>query len=204
METNIYSKLIQVQHELKVGKSQINKHMGYKYRNAEDILEALKPLLLKNKLTIFMSDEVKMIAGRFYLEATVNLVDTESKETIFVKAFAREEDARKGMDLPQLTGASSSYARKYALNGLFGIDDTKDADFHNSGSEKIVEPKKVIPQNIIPVNNIVKKVEDKTQNTTSYNLSCSGCGGSVNPAEATYSKSKYGRLLCRNCQKDAK
>lgn len=192
METNIYSKLISVQHELKVGKTQVNKHMGFKYRNAEDILEALKPLLMKNKLTIFISDEVRMIAGRFYLEATITLADTESKETLSVKAFAREEDMRKGMDAPQLTGASSSYARKYALNGLFGIDDTKDSDFHDNSPEKVIEPKKVVQQDIIPIN----------KNTTPYNLLCSGCGGSVNSAEASYSKSKYGKLLCRNCQKD--
>lgn len=118
--------LQQIQTELKAPKSQYNKFGGYYYRNCEDVLEALKPILAKHKSTVILSDELKQIGTRYYIEATAQLI--AGGESISVKAFAREEETKKGMDGSQITGTASSYARKYALNGLFAIDDTKDAD----------------------------------------------------------------------------
>ena len=125
----VYKKLLAIQNELKAPKTQYNNFGKYKYRNCEDILEALKPILAKNMATITISDDIVPAGERFYVKATAKITDTESGESIETTAFAREEDSKKGMDGSQLTGSSSSYARKYALNGLFAIDDTKDADF---------------------------------------------------------------------------
>lgn len=124
----IYDKLLAVQSELKAPKNQYNEFGKYNYRNAEDILEAVKPLCAKLKALVYITDEVKQIGDRYYIQATATFVDTESSEKIAVAAYAREEESKKGMDASQVTGAASSYARKYALNGLFAIDDTKDSD----------------------------------------------------------------------------
>lgn len=128
---NIYQALRAVQSELKAPKGQWNNFGKYNYRSCEDILEAVKPVLDKHNLTLVVSDELKAVGDRFYVMAVayVALMDDDSKQTI-IKAhgYAREEEAKKGMDGSQITGAASSYARKYALNGLFLIDDTKDAD----------------------------------------------------------------------------
>ena len=129
---NIYEKLSVVQTELRAPKNQFNGFGKYKYRNCEDILEAVKPLLAKNKLTMLISDEIEHIGERFYIKATVTLFDVETGETIITSKLAREEETKKGMDASQLTGSTSSYAAKYALNGLFLIDDTKDADATNN------------------------------------------------------------------------
>ena len=128
---NIYEKLMKVQQELKAPKGQYNSFGKYKYRSCEDILEAVKPLLEKNKLTLTLTDTIVPASEtRFYVKATARLIDIESEEisTIENTAFAREDAEKKGMDGSQITGTASSYARKYALNGLFLIDDTKDAD----------------------------------------------------------------------------
>ena len=132
----VYDKLINIQSELKAPKSQYNNFGKYSYRNCEDILEALKPLLKENKATIFISDDVVFIEGRFYIKSTVTFVDVETGDKIVNTAYAREEESKKGMDGSQVTGASSSYARKYALNGMFAIDDTKDSDFTNQNESK--------------------------------------------------------------------
>ena len=129
---NIYEKLSNVQTELKAPKNQFNAFGKYKYRSCEDILEAVKPLLAKNKLTMIISDEIEHIGERFYVKATIELFDVETGETIITSKLAREEETKKGMDASQLTGSTSSYATKYALNGLFLIDDTKDADTTNN------------------------------------------------------------------------
>ena len=129
---NIYEKLSNVQTELKAPKNQFNGFGKYKYRNCEDILESVKPLLAKNKLTMIISDEIEHIGERFYIKATIELFDVETGETIITSKLAREEETKKGMDASQLTGSTSSYATKYALNGLFLIDDTKDADTTNN------------------------------------------------------------------------
>lgn len=131
---NIYEKLLIIQNELKAPKGQTNKFGGYKYRSCEDILEAVKPLLKANKCILILSDEIKEVGyeeqSRFYVEATASLIDCEDEHNIAIRntAYARESKEKKGMDDSQITGTASSYARKYALNGLFCIDDTKDAD----------------------------------------------------------------------------
>lgn len=118
--------LQQIQSELKAPKGQLNKFGGYKYRSCEDILEALKPLLAKHNAVVLLSDDIVLVGSRFYVKATATFKTAE--ESISVTAFAREAETKKGMDESQITGSASSYARKYALNGLFGIDDTKEAD----------------------------------------------------------------------------
>ena len=124
----VYEKLLQMQEQLKAPKNQYNKFGKYYYRNCEDILEALKPLQDKAKVVTFLTDKIIFIEGRHYVEATAKFIDVENGETIEVTAYAREADIKKGMDVAQITGATSSYARKYALNGLFNIDDNKDPD----------------------------------------------------------------------------
>lgn len=128
---SIYTKLMNVQNELKVPKNNTNTFGNYKFRNAEDILEALKPLLKKYNATVIITDDVVTTGDRYYIKATVKFIDTETGETIETSALAREDENKKGMDSSQITGSTSSYARKYALNGLFAIDDTKDSDTTN-------------------------------------------------------------------------
>lgn len=125
---NIYEKLMNIQKELKAPKGQYNSFGKYKYRSCEDILESVKPLLEKYKVTIILTDKLEQIGERYYIRAMAILIDTESDNSIENTAYAREEETKKGMDGSQITGTSSSYARKYALNGLLLIDDTKDAD----------------------------------------------------------------------------
>lgn len=146
---NIYQRLLEVQKELKAPKGQWNSFGKYNYRNAEDILEAVKPLLLKNDLAMIISDEIVHFAtnavdkhkeekedideqfssDRFYVKATVSLISTiDDEPVITATGVAREAFSKKGMDEAQVTGAASSYSRKYALNGMFAIDDTKDSD----------------------------------------------------------------------------
>lgn len=122
--------LIKIQSDLKAPKGQYNDFGKYNYRSCEDILEAVKPLLKELNVSLILSDEIVNIGDRYYVKTTASLVNSESK-AIAVTAFAREEGSKKGMDSMQLTGATSSYARKYALNGLFAIDDTKDSDDPN-------------------------------------------------------------------------
>lgn len=122
--------LIAIQSELKAPKSQFNKFGGYKYRKAEDILEAVKPLLAKQKCTLIITDDVVLIGNRIYVKATAT-IKNEKGECETTNGWAREEESKKGMDGSQITGASSSYARKYALNGLFAIDDNADSDTTN-------------------------------------------------------------------------
>ena len=125
----VYKKLIKVQQELKAPKNQRNNFGNYNYRSCEDILEALKPILAKHEATVFISDKVVVKENNWaYIEATATFVDIETGESVSTTAFARETENKKGMDSSQITGSASSYARKYALNGLLLIDDTKDVD----------------------------------------------------------------------------
>lgn len=128
------NELLAIQQELKAPKSNYNQFGKYKYRSAEGILEAVKPLLGKYKCTLTITDDVVMLGHRFYLKATATLTGEEGRE-YSTSAYAREEETKKGMDGSQITGTASSYARKYALNGLFAIDDTKDADALNTTPE---------------------------------------------------------------------
>lgn len=132
--------LYKVQAELKAPKGQYNAFGKYKYRSCEDILEAVKPLLAKHKLTLTLSDQPVEIGGHVYIEATASI--TDGTHVVAVKAYAREPETKKGMDDSQITGAASSYARKYALNGLFLIDDTADADATNDHQSGIKPTKK--------------------------------------------------------------
>lgn len=125
---SVYEKLSKVQSELKAPKGQYNSFGKYKYRSCEDIFEAIKPLNAKHGVVLTVGDEVVEISNRFYVKATATFVDIESGEKIINTALAREDDSKKGMDGSQITGTASSYARKYCLNGLYCIDDTKDAD----------------------------------------------------------------------------
>lgn len=128
---NVYEKLMNIQAELKAPKNQYNEFGKYHYRSCEDILEALKPLLAKHQAAVTISDEIVLIGDRYYVKATATLIDVENGDKVEVSAYAREDEQKKGMDASQLTGSTSSYARKYALNGLFAIDDTKDSDYTN-------------------------------------------------------------------------
>lgn len=132
--SNIYEKLRNAQVELKAPKNQYNSFGKYKYRNAEDIMEAVKPINQKHGLTLTISDEIAAVGNRVYVKATATL--TDGTDIIVNCAYAREEESKKGMDGSQVTGASSSYARKYALNGLYLIDDTKDADTDEQRNEQ--------------------------------------------------------------------
>lgn len=179
----IYEKLGAIQQALKAPKDLENKFGGYKYRSAESILEAVKPLLSENKCVLLLRDALESIEGRVYIKATAQFFDTEAPEAfIEVTAYAREEESKKGMDASQVTGAASSYARKYALNGLFCIDDNKDSDFmHDAPKEqkKAKEPPKSDP----------------------LNLFCAMCGKTIDQKVYDYSVKFCGEPLCRECQK---
>ena len=133
---SVYKKLLDIQTELKAPKNQKNTFGNYNYRSAEDVLEALKPLLLSNNVTVIINDEIVNVGNRFYIKAKVKFIDFETGESIETTAFAREPENKKGYDESQITGSASSYARKYALNGLFMIDDVKDADGQEPEKEK--------------------------------------------------------------------
>lgn len=132
----IYEKLANVQASLKAPKGQYNAFGKYKYRSCEDIVESVKPLLKQNGLLLTLTDELVNIGERFYVKAIATVYDTADGNFIHVSAYAREEENKKGMDGSQVTGASSSYARKYALNGIFAIDDTKDSDSTNTHDQE--------------------------------------------------------------------
>ena len=137
-------KLVKIQAELKAPKNQVNSFGKYKYRSAEDIIEAVKPILFKYQTALLISDEIVQVADRVYVKATAMLID-ETNEELPVKVYgwAREEEVKKGMDAAQITGSASSYARKYALNGLFAIDDTRDADSTNEHKDEVGEEKRM-------------------------------------------------------------
>lgn len=132
----IVEKLLKIQTTLKAPKGQWNDFSKFKYRSCEDILEALKPLLKEVKATLIIKDELEQVGDRYYIKATAILYNNEDDGHISTHAYAREEETKKGMDASQITGTASSYARKYALNGLFAIDDTKDADTQNNKTQK--------------------------------------------------------------------
>jgi hypothetical protein len=137
-------KLINIQAELKAPKNQTNLFGKYKYRSAEDIIEAVKPILFKYQTALLISDEIVQVADRVYVKATAMLIDENNEELpIQVYGWAREEEIKKGMDAAQITGSASSYARKYALNGLFAIDDTKDSDATNEHKDEVGEEKRM-------------------------------------------------------------
>ena len=145
-----------IQSKLKAPKGNYNSFGKYKYRSAEDILEAVKPLLNEENCVLTLSDEIVSIGDRYYIKATCRLMNSEG-QVIETSALAREEETKKGMDASQITGTASSYARKYALNGLFCIDDTKDADALNTSAEYTQQPAQTKTQ---PKGNQVIKAKD--------------------------------------------
>lgn len=146
MADNIYTALTNLQSELKAPKAQRNSFGNYNYRSAEDILEAVKPLLSKHGLTMTTTDTIVNIGARYYVKATATLYGFDG--SISVDGWAREAKDKKGMDASQITGATSSYARKYAYNGLFSIDDTKDADSdeHTNQTQQATSKPKTAPK----------------------------------------------------------
>lgn len=163
---NIYEKLGIIQSKLKAPKGQYNSFGKYKYRSCEDILEAVKPLLSETKTVLSVTDRMEVVGDRIYVRSEAHLNDCEDSGEIITVAYAREEESKKGMDSSQVTGAASSYARKYALNGLFCIDDNKDSDSTNTGdkekvSGKKAEPEKetemISPETIMSIKNIIDK-----------------------------------------------
>lgn len=186
-----------VQCKLKAPKGQTNNFGKYNYRSCEDILEAVKPLLSEHGLVLTVGDEMVQIGDRFYIKATASLIDVEGDGIIKNVAFAREPAEKKGMDASQVTGATSSYARKYALNGLLCIDDTKDADTPEYGQQgeptKKESPPPPPPQNENPP------------------IRCADCGEVIRPAKkqdgtrwlvpdiVKYCDSVFGYPLCDKC-----
>lgn len=161
---NIYEKLGVIQSKLKAPKGQYNSFGKYKYRSCEDILEAVKPLLAETKTVLSVTDRMEVVGDRIYVRAEAHLNDCEDTGEITTVAYAREEESKKGMDSSQVTGAASSYARKYALNGLFCIDDNKDSDSTNIGDKaagKKEEPAKrtemISSENVMSIKNIIDK-----------------------------------------------
>lgn len=162
--------LVKIQNELKAPKGQFNKFGNYKYRSCEDILEALKPLLHANKCWLLLTDEIVEISNRIYVKSTASIYD--GKLECSVTGWAREEETKKGMDGSQITGAASSYARKYALNGLFCIDDNKDAD------NKTPDPENVDLSQWVQLVNGCKSIEE-LENVFKSNSSIIGTDTSI-------------------------
>lgn len=190
---NIQEKLTTIQLDLKAPKSKRNNFGNYNYRSCEDILEAVKPLLAANMCSLTLDDDVLCIGDRVYVKATATLTDHAEGATISTHAFAREAETKKGMDESQITGTASSYARKYALNGLFAIDDTKDADTDEyQGREAPRQTAKQEPKH------------------TAKSFKCSVCGNDVVPvsfdgknysarAIAEQTTKKKGQCMCWDC-----
>ena len=153
--STIYEKLLAIQAELKVPKNKYNSFGNYNYRNAESIMEAAKPLLKKNKCVLTLTDKVEQIGDRYYVVAKATVSD--EKDSVYSVAYAREDETKKGMDASQITVSASSYARKYALNGLFILDDTKDADYEVVPAD--IEHAKVLSNLLQKQGKSVKDVE---------------------------------------------
>ena len=191
MGLNIYGKLAAIQKELKAPKSQYNSFAKYNYRSCEDILEAVKPLCIKNNATLILNDTVREISGRFYVVATATLADQESDGVVEADAYAREPQDKKGMDDSQITGMASSYARKYALNGLFCIDDTKDTDTDEVKRQE-QKPVKKGAMDVIYCQDCGLPITDTTKRD----------GTIWDSADiAKYSAGRLGRTLCAKCIK---
>ena len=211
----IYAALAAVQSELKAPKGQMNTFGGYRYRSCEDILEAVKPILKAHDLLLTLSDEPKVLEGWHYIEATAKLESLDGG-CISVKAYAREPEQKTKMDAAQVTGTSSSYARKYALNGLFCIDDTKDADtdeYHAAEGRNpagVNKPQKQPAQKREAPAPKREAPAPKSQPVQEKSFVCACCGKplqpvtykgrTVEPAEtAASTKKKFGRVLCWTC-----
>lgn len=185
MSEELIKALGEVQYNLKAPKGQVNSFGHYNYRSCEDILEAVKPLLHEAGLTLTLSDDVIAVGNRIYVKATATV--TNGTDSVSNTAFAREAETKKGMDDSQITGTASSYARKYALNGIFCIDDTRDAD--------------------------TDEYQRRTQSRQSQSITCELChkpikpmakrgGGEMSPeAVAKWTRAKTGMAVCGDCYK---
>ena len=181
-EKNATLKLLEIQSRLKAPKDKKNTFGGYTYRSCEGILEALKPLLKETKTALLITDSVELIGDRFYILATATLTDAETGTQIAqATGYAREADAKKGMDDAQLTGSASSYARKYALNGLFAIDDNKDADTDEYAQQAQEKP---------------QKAKQTRKAETPPKMVCSVCGKRMSEVWYEQSIEKYGKPYC--------
>lgn len=185
----VYKKLLKVQAELKAPKGQRNNFGKYNYRSCEDILEATTELLKEVECIIILTDEIVNIGDRYYVEATCKFIDCETGESVENKSLAREEESKKGMDGSQVTGAASSYARKYALNGLLKIDDTKDSDSTNTHGK---------------TDNTSSNANKNSNESSDKKYSCSSCKCEVPTNVAKFSYNKYKKVLCMKCQKEVK
>ena len=158
---SIYAKLSFIQQQLIAPKNQYNSFGKYNYRSCEDILEGLKPCMKETGTAVTVTDEIVQIGDRYYVKATATLFDNETGECVFNTAYAREDDGKKGMDVSQVTGATSSYARKYALNGLFCIDDVKDADSRDNRQKEAEEQQQAEQQQKELENSVINEVKVK-------------------------------------------
>lgn len=209
----IYEKLSAIQQELKAPKGQFNSFGKYKYRSCEDILEAVKPICGKYKTALVLLDDIKEVSGRFYVMAQAQLHDCESDGAVTATAYAREPVEKKSMDDSQITGTASSYARKYALNGLFCIDDTKDADTDEYREQREGKPSKSEhAKAAIPPK---QKPGYKLPTQGDATVICDRCGGQVMDyfdgratikaaRLAARAKQLYGYALCEKCVAAAK
>lgn len=192
----IYEKLANIQQALKAPKGQYNSFGKYNYRSCEDIVEAVKPLCAKHECVLTVTDAVVDISGRVYVMATATLWDCTEEKSMSVTAYAREPKEKKGMDESQITGMASSYARKYALNGLFCIDDTKDADT-DEAQVACQEKKERAPQqkkSTLICEDCGKAITAKRLNGTEYSTQ----------TIAHNAVNTYGRRLCWDCMKAAR
>lgn len=215
-QTTIYDKLSAVQAALKAPKGQYNPHGNFRYRSCENILEAVKPLLKDARLVLTIHDDIITKGDRYYVEATATLFDIDTKESISNTAYAREELERKGMCAAQLTGSSSSYARKYALNGLFAIDDSKQDAVLDPDTPAFTETASTPPESERPItytNPPPRTPPRPSQSVSEGNADiiagatyhCAGCGAEVPEATVKYCKMNQarfnGRVLCYTCQR---
>ena len=182
----------EVQQKLKAPKGQYNSFGGYNYRSCEDILEAVKPICAEHSILLNLSDEIVNVGERYYIKATAKLYDLESDAVISSTALAREAQTKKGMDDSQITGTASSYARKYALNGLFNIDDTKDADTdeYRKNSQKAETAKAESPIMCPKCGKEVKSQKKRDGTIASAKAVFEGCGGMCYKC---YEKEKEGK-----------
>ena len=198
---NFKKRVLAVQTALKAPKNQRNTFGGYNYRSCEDILEAVKPICKAWNVLLTLTDDLCMVGDRYYIKATACLHDCESTETIAVTAYAREAESKKGMDDSQVSGTASSYARKYALNGLLCVDDTKDADTDEYAKQVKNDP-------------VQKKEEPapkKTEPPKVQKYTCAECGKDLKPYistdgkeigvrhHAAGSEKRFGKVLCLDC-----
>ena len=202
----IFEKLSKIQTELKAPKNQYNNFGKYKYRSCEDILEAVKPICQKYGCVLVLSDEVVNLDGRYYVKATAKLIDGE--DNICNCAYAREDESKKGMDGSQITGTASSYARKYALNGLFCIDDTKDADTNENAQER---QNKANAENEKPKAEKPKQADKpKADEKPKADVICPKCGKAVKSIKGKDGKTRTPEQvlaqlnMCGDCYKQEK